>query len=253
MLPTTYAELFKQGSKWEKLIQQQVRLERVRDSSQSSMSDLSDAMQEVCLRLMQSKILERFVRNRQRQIEDVMTAREACAFLGMTFKEWEKLQWAFIQTGADAPTPVRGARLSRSSVYRVIDLVPSVKGERYDEEVHFSRYLTRAVGNHFKNHKRTLRRKFKDLAGAVEVSDTLSEAGTSDRSEAVPAKQALARIIRSAGVEDNLSNMNRLARSLEEGWDLFESLEDLRGTNFTARQRQTVRATVAQMRQAWVP
>lgn len=252
MLPTTYAELFKQESKWEKLIQQQVRLERGRDG-QCSMSDFSDATQEVHLRLMTSQILEKFARNRSRQTAETLTAKEACAFLGMSFADWQKLQWAFIQTGAKAPTPIRGSRLSRSSIYRVIDLIPNIKGEVYDEELHFTRYLTRAVSNHFKNHKRTLRRKFKDLAGANEESDILSGSVGADHSEAVPAKQALARIVRSAGVEDTSTNMSKLARSLDEGEDLFESLEHIRGETFTSRQRARVRATVAQMRQAWAP
>lgn len=186
-VPRSYEELFRD---WGDFIAARVKhfnkVER----------NFEDLLQDVWMRLMNAKFLERFVGSAAARLPTTMTAEQAVEYLGVTWKQWEHV---LRRNTADpdkwAPKPVgyRGQLaegqeiplLSRLAVFvteeiKVLDEIdpwrtrPNERKRPTITARGFKAYLTQAIRNHFANFCRTRNRKYKDVLlnpAAVIVTD----------------------------------------------------------------------------------
>lgn len=128
-VPRDYNEMFRKGSEWVRFIQGRLRtLNKVG-------RNFEDLYQDMVLRLMSAQVLEKFVQKAMTRLPAEMTAEEMCAYIGITFKKLEYLQWRYSvaddptkkvrdkQRPIWVPTPIRGGRYSRAAVYSRSDVI----------------------------------------------------------------------------------------------------------------------------------
>lgn len=158
--------------------------------------NFEDLLQDVWMRLMNAKFLERFVGSAAARLPTTMTAEQAIVYLGVTWKQWEHV---LRRNTADeekwAPKPIgfhgqlaEGEEiplLSRQAVFlteeiKILDEIdpwrtrPNERKRPTITARGFKAYLTQAIRNHFANFCRTRNRKYKDTLlnpTAVVVTD----------------------------------------------------------------------------------
>lgn len=131
--------------------------------------NFEELLQEVWCKLIGSRVLERFVESGARRLPVMMKATEACALLGINWKQWEntlrRKQWL--------AGPVEGTRCSKDALYATADILDMDEGDHWKHRPNkrvrppftakgFKAYLQRAVHNHFANWCRTRSRKYKE-------------------------------------------------------------------------------------------
>ena len=143
-----------------------------------------DHFQEVCLKLISARVLEKFVQRvlntTHEDKPETMTAEDACTLFGIRFSAWRTRQYAFHKTKKGwMPQPIEGGPYGPHSVYKtsdILDVPDKAPFKRLAFHVdawpvravaphHFQAYLLRAVRNHFFNACRTIIRKHKDRPG----------------------------------------------------------------------------------------
>lgn len=140
--------------------------------------NFQDLLQEVWMRMVGADLLNKFVVSGARRLPGLMTADEACLFLGISFKQW-------CNTLARQPwriKPIEGTIHSHVALYATVDLIDMDNSLSIDEKDvdhspwrirsrrvrpqmtarGFHAYLEQSVRNAFANFCRTKNRKHRD-------------------------------------------------------------------------------------------
>lgn len=169
-VPENYDELFRDyGDFVAKRVERYNKVDR----------NFEDLLQDIWARLIASQVLEKYVERASQTLPPTLMAREACAYLGLTFEAFVKIQQhKRVPSWLPTPTPINGVDPSSDqAVYRqseILDLdehLDDLKFAKRTEErtmvfvgaQGFRAYLTQAIHNHFANWCRTRSRKYKDV------------------------------------------------------------------------------------------
>ena len=133
--------------------------------------NLDDLVQHTWLKLIESRVLEKFVKRANSTMASTMLAEEACGFLGITFEQWETmLRDGHTDEEMWAPTPLAGEPYTPTALFATAEILIIDEIDPWDERPNpkelpkvtakgFRSYLSTAIHNHFANFCRTERRK----------------------------------------------------------------------------------------------
>lgn len=246
--------------------------------------NLEDIAQEIWKKLLESRVLDKFVESSRRRLPPTMIANDAAAYLGVSWSQWQNAMW----TGARQegmrkkangrlqkrnrvwmPAPMEGTIYSRKAVFLTEDIVALGNGNFFkkrkpeSERVQppgvlsakgFKSYLMRAVHNHFANWCRTKSRRHKEHTVAPMEDGTTWEAGLEDR---MPVDSAdlvdLATQIRDANLDLDTQEGAAILDIVASGYSLSEAVRkyDRQRAREQVRNSATVRtAPVADAEEA---
>lgn len=248
-----YKDLFARDSEWDLLIRRQIVL--VTRRARLTREEMEDQVQDVRLRLMSGRVLEKFVESKERNANLKVTTLEACDRLGITYKDFEWLHWAEMREGSGVgwvPQPLEGHRLSRHAIYSMDDINAMAAGlkagqpvrEKGSLKLHFKRYLTRAIRNHQHNYGRTERRKHQDKAGAVDPYEdcfmTLS-ATTPLASSALERCETVRVLGTAVGIDLTEDHIRGVLDAVDRGAGFLESMEAVVGVTLDGVDLEAIR------------
>jgi DNA-directed RNA polymerase specialized sigma24 family protein len=143
--------------------------------------NLEDLLQTIWLKLIESRVLEKFVARASRDLPPTMLALEACEYLGITFAHWKKnVMYTAIKKAEEGderyswmPKPIDGSAYSKKALFLTDDILVLDECGYIQEESRtkqrlcpivtsrgFKSYLNRAIHNHFANFCRSRKRKY---------------------------------------------------------------------------------------------
>lgn len=229
--------------------------------------ELDDVCQEIWLKLMNAKVLEKFASTALSKLPSTMTYPQALRFLGVTHQDFQ----AAVLAAPFALKPVQGVEMDEASLYStaqlqtldISGLLPEVRDlDRCRPEATergFKTYLTRAVKNHFKNILRYRGRKHKergldgstllaaDSSGVYTKAAVLEESGSWEDSVAdlsempMEAMCDLVSEIRRHGLdvtsELGMAVLDQVIANTKKGMTLREALESVTKTKQQVRAR----------------
>jgi hypothetical protein len=157
-------------------------------------AELEEVTQQVWFNLIQSEVLAKFVEAAKTKLPRTLTTSEVLGYLGVTPRQWASAV-AFSQKSDDfwLPLPIKGLHLAEDALYltediQTLDTSGFLEHSRNAPRQHpefsgrgFKSYLSKAVGNHFKNLLRTRSRRHKERAVEANVVLTTSSSGTYHR------------------------------------------------------------------------
>lgn len=133
--------------------------------------NLDDLVQHTWTKLIESRVLEKFVKRANTTMASTMFAEEACGFLGITFEQWgDMLRSGHTDEDKWAPTSLAGEPYSKQALFATAEILIIDEIDPWDERPNqkvlpkvtakgFRSYLSTAIHNHFANFCRTERRK----------------------------------------------------------------------------------------------
>ena len=143
--------------------------------------NLEDLLQTIWLKLIESRVLEKFVARASNDLPPTMTAMEVCDYLGVTFAYWKRnVMYVSVrkeQEGDDRyswmPKPIEGSPFSKKALFLTadIDVLDHCAYIRNSSRTQakvcpkvtsrgFKSYLNRAIHNHFANFCRSRKRRY---------------------------------------------------------------------------------------------